>query len=234
MSHPFTHVTREPSLADKVAGEITEAIVARRLMPGQQLDSERELADQFGVSRTVIREAVRSLAAQGLIETKSGRGIHVAEIDGDTVTRSMNLYLRRNPGIDYRLIHEVRTTLEIEIAGLAAERATTADIDRLARLNVALMSAKTVAAASELDVQFHLGLGAATQNQLYRILLESIGEILLEIRRAAFANRRMIDYAASAHGEILECVETHDGEGAREAMSRHLSDAQLVWSDESC
>src|ERR1700692_4436813 len=74
-SHAFRSVARALSLSDKVAEQLTEAILSRQLAPGERLPSERELGEKFNVSRTVVREAVRSLAARGLVRVTSGRGV---------------------------------------------------------------------------------------------------------------------------------------------------------------
>jgi GntR family transcriptional repressor for pyruvate dehydrogenase complex len=227
----FGQVARDPSLADKVVQEITEAIVSGRLSAGQRLDSERELAEQFGVSRTVIREAVRSLVGQGLVETRAGRGVIVAAIGDDTVSRSMSLYLRSNPTIDYGDVHEVRSGLEIEIAGLAAVRADEEDLRQLHALNDTLadLTAADAERAAHLDVEFHMAIAAATKNPLYKVLLASIGDVLLEVRRAAFADEKLMRYAVDAHGSILERLVAHDRTGAADAMRLHLEDAQSIW-----
>ncbi len=74
----FPRVTREPRLSDKVAELLLETILSPGLQPGDRLPSERELGEQFGVSRTVIREAVRALAAKGVINVRTGSGLRVA------------------------------------------------------------------------------------------------------------------------------------------------------------
>lgn len=227
----FAHVKREPTLSDKVVESITEGIISGRLSPGQRLDSERELADQFGVSRTVIREAVRSLIAQGLVETQSGRGIQVATVGGDAVSRSMRLYLKGNAAIDYRKVHQVRSALEIQIAGLAAEHATEDDFARLAENNEQMRHLKKdVEQAAELDVDFHRATAAATQNELFVVMLDSIGEIMLDVRRRAFRAPGVMQYAIRAHQAILDRLRDRDVDGARAAMREHLETSERAWS----
>ena len=90
----FEHVEREPRLSDKVANMMLETILSRRLEVSDRLPSERELGEQFGVSRTVVREAVRALVAKGVIEVRSGSGLRVAAVDSAAVSESMSLFLR--------------------------------------------------------------------------------------------------------------------------------------------
>src|SRR6266550_7559142 len=126
----FPQVTREPRLSDKVADLMLETILSRKLMAGDRLPSERELGEQFGVSRTVVREAVRALVAKGVIEVRSGSGLRVAAVDAAAVSESMSLFMHGG-GIEFEKVHEVRTVLEVHIAGLAAERASDDDVARL-------------------------------------------------------------------------------------------------------
>src|SRR5579862_1666847 len=113
---------------------LTEAIVSRRIKPGDRLPSERDLGDKFKVSRTVVREAVRSLTARGLVRVTSGRGVEVNDFGAEDVAASMRLLVRGHEGIDYGKVNEVRTAVEVQVAGLAALRALPEDIDRLRQL----------------------------------------------------------------------------------------------------
>nr|MBA3567640.1 FadR family transcriptional regulator [Actinomycetota bacterium] len=115
----FDQVKREPRLSDKVADTMLETILANRLNVGDPLPSERELGEQFGVSRTVVREAVRALVAKGVIEVRSGSGLRVAAVNATTVSESMSLYLRGGT-LDFEKVQEVRALLEVHLAGLAA------------------------------------------------------------------------------------------------------------------
>ena len=85
----FGQVAREPRLSDKVADMMLETILSKRLEVGDKLPSERELGEQFGVSRTVVREAVRALVAKGVIEVRSGSGLRVAAVDAAAVSESI-------------------------------------------------------------------------------------------------------------------------------------------------
>ena len=136
----FEQVEREPKLSDKVAEMMLETILSRRLEAGARLPSERELGEQFGVSRTVVREAVRALAAKGVIEVRSGSGLRVASVGPATVNESMSLYLRGGQ-IEFEKVHEVRSMLEVHIAGLAAERAADEDVATLAAVEAQMEAA---------------------------------------------------------------------------------------------
>src|ERR1700680_2848068 len=133
-SNPYSSVTRAPNLSDKVAEQLTEAIMSRRLPPGELLPSERDLGEKFKVSRTVVREAVRSLAARGLVRVTAGRGVEVSRVNSGNVAASMRLLVRGHEGVDYGKVNEVRTAVEVQVAGLAARRARPEDLKRLRQL----------------------------------------------------------------------------------------------------
>lgn len=226
----FAEIQRSPTLSDSVVASISEAIISGRLKPGDALDSERDLAKQFGVSRTVIREAIRSLAAQGLVDSRSGRSIQVTQAGPDGVTRSMSLFLRSNADIDYGKIHEVRSALEIRMAETAAERASEDDLRQLAVLQERLEAAADPESASQVDVEFHRAIAAATDNELFAVMLGSIEEVLLETRRRAFAEAGMHEYAVAAHRQILTALKGRDPAAAGAAMRAHLDRSDRVWT----
>ena len=225
----FERVTREPRLSDKVAEMMRQTILSRQLAPGTPLPSERELGEQFGVSRTVIREAVRALAAKGIVEVRSGSGLRVASVDEATALESLSWFIRGGQ-LEYPKVHEVRSTIEVEMAGLAAERRTDDELRAMreahARFEAFIADVEKAAAA---DVEFHALIARATQNDLFSVLLGSIGDALIEIRHETLAGgsgQETID----AHVLILDRIAARDAEGARAAMRAHLDTVKRFWA----
>ena len=230
--HRFTSVPRAPSLSDQVAALLTDAIVSRQIKPGQRLPSERDLGEKFKVSRTVVREAVRSLAARGLVRVTSGRGVEVSEVNSADVAASMRLLVRSHEGIDYGKVHEVRTAVEVQTAGLAAQRAKPADVARLRQLcddYQDCLDGDDIAAASELDFQFHRELTRATDNELLLAMLDSISDVLREVRIQSLRRPHVAEDGLRAHRRILKYVAAGNPEAARTAMAQHLAEAERVW-----
>jgi GntR family transcriptional repressor for pyruvate dehydrogenase complex len=231
-SHPFRSLSRAPSLSDKVAEQLTDAIVSKQIRPGERLPSERELGDQFKVSRTVIREAVRSLAAQGLVRVTSGRGVEVNEFGSDGVAASMRLLVRGHEGVDYGKVNEVRTAVEVQVAGLAAQRARPQDLQRLSQIcddHQNSLEKGDLAAASEFDFQFHRELTRSADNELLLAMLDSIAEVLREVRYQSMAEPHVGEEGLKAHRRILKCVKSGNPQAARAAMAEHLAEAERVW-----
>jgi GntR family transcriptional repressor for pyruvate dehydrogenase complex len=224
----FEQVGREPRLSDKVADVMLQTILSRRLQPGDRLPSERELGEQFGVSRTVVREAVRALVAKGVIEVRSGSGLRVAAVDAAAVTESMSLFLRGGT-LDFEKVHEVRALLEVHIAGLAAERATEGDITRLREVHERMeREAGDVESAARDDLEFHRAIASGTQNDLFLLLMDSIGSTLIEIRRENLASGSA-PMTLDQHGRVLDRIAARDSPGARAAMASHLEGVAVWW-----
>lgn len=227
----FEQVAREPRLSDKVADMMLETILSERLKVGDRLPSERELGEQFGVSRTVVREAVRALVAKGVIEVRSGSGLRVAAVNASAVSESMRLFLRGGE-LDFEKVHEVRKLLEVHLAGLAAERATPTDLEALREVHERMTTeVGDVESAARDDLEFHRAVARATQNELYLVLMDSIGNSLIDIRRENLGSGSATMTLAQ-HGAILEAIERHDADAAREAMRAHLEGVAQWWRDQ--
>jgi GntR family transcriptional regulator, transcriptional repressor for pyruvate dehydrogenase complex len=229
----FEQLAREPRLSDRVVEMMLETILSKRLKIGDRLPSERELGEQFGVSRAVIREAVRALVVKGVIEVRAGSGLRVAAVGPSTVSESMRLFLLGGT-IDFEKVHEVRALLETHLAGMAAERAAPEDIDALCAVHRRMENATgDVEAAASDDLEFHRVIARATHNELYLILMDSIGTSLIDIRRANLSSGA-VRVTLMQHALILDRITAHDPEGAREAMAAHLDRVAEFWRERSC
>lgn len=230
MKDPFPSVIRQPNLSDQVAEQMQEFIAQGRLKPGERLPSERDLAEQFGVSRTVIREAVRSLAAKGLLTVHTGSGMIVTRPTASSIAEHFKLLLRLSSDDDpLQHIYDVRHVLEVEIAGRAAQQATPADIKVMEHcLQEMADNLDDIERAAAADVAFHGALAKGTQNPLFFILLESVGEIMLEVRRLGFTLSGAPEQILEEHACILAQVKAGDVSGARQAMSDHLKSGQIL------
>ena len=229
---PYRGISRNLSLSDKVVEQLTEAITSRRLPPGELLPSERDLGKKFKVSRTVVREAIRSLAARGLVRVTSGRGVEVNEFSSETVADSMRLLVRGREGLNYGKVNEVRTVLEVQTAALAALRARPEDLERLERIcddHERRLMEGNMAAASELDFQFHRELTRAADNELLLAMLDSISDVLREVRNQSMNLPHVGENGLAAHRLILKGVKTGSAKAARDAMANHLAEAEQVW-----
>src|SRR3954468_10699675 len=229
----FTAIHREPRLSDKVTEAIIETIASNKLKPGDTLPPERELGKQFGVSRTVIREAVRALAAKGMLEVRSGSGVRIIAVDEKTVRESMRHFVQGSD-LDYGKVDEVRLVLEVAAAGLAAERASAEDIAAMDDAIAALENeCSDLDKSVEHDLAFHRAIATATHNELFLVLHDSMGEMLIEVRRRNLSKgrdeRRLV---VGMHRRIRDGIAAHDADAAREAMGDHLGHVVATWADQ--
>lgn len=216
------HEVKRDRLYVDILDQIQDFIVRQQLKPGDKLPPERQLINEFGVSRTVVREAIRALEERGLVEVKHGSGVYVAEPSMDSVTDSLALHLRVS-GSSLMPLLEVREILEVEIAGLAAERATDEDLEQME---------KTLRRGTELldspgeyveeDLRFHELLTKATHNEVLPILLNPLAELLWKSRRVTIEPPGSTELASKGHRKIFEAVKNKDKKRAREAMREHL------------
>ena len=223
----FRNVGVQGGLVDRVVNEIQRVIVSGQLEPGMKLLPERELADELGVSRTVIREAVRILVAKGLLETKPGVGTIVRQVTSDQIVEPLSLLLRtQEEGISIEHLHQVRHMLEIEIAGLAALQATEDDIAELTGILDKMEAVLDIPEAFvTVDADFHHGLAKTTHNPLLIILLDSIRDLMQEVRLLATRHPDLRQKVMPDHRKILAHLAANDPEGARQAMEEHLEHA---------
>jgi GntR family transcriptional repressor for pyruvate dehydrogenase complex len=216
-------LVRTSRLYEQILQQIEDAILKGTLKPGDQLPAERELAQQFGVSRTAVREAVKALREKGLVEAYSGRGTFVTDGTSQAVRQSLDLMMKIGQPEGSTHLAEVRAILEPEIAALAAIRAEEQDIATM-REAVAVMdrSGSDGDAFIEADLDFHLALAEGAANPLILSLIDSIVGLLREQRMRVFKVAGGPERGQFHHKRILEAVERRDSEKAREAMRAHL------------
>jgi GntR family transcriptional regulator, transcriptional repressor for pyruvate dehydrogenase complex len=198
------------------------------------LPPERELGRQFGVSRTVIREAVRALSAKGLLDVRSGSGVRIVAVDEATVRESMRHFVRGSM-MDYSKVDEVRRVLEVAAAGIAAERATDEDIALLdATIERFANECSDLEASVQIDLEFHREVARATHNELFAVLHDAMGEMLAEVRRRNLSRgrseRRLV---VEMHRRIRDGIAAHDPPAAQQAMHDHLGHVQATWSSQT-
>lgn len=229
----FDTLPRQPSLASLVTEELLDAIASGRFKPGDRLPTERDLSAQFGVSRTVIREAVRTLEARGVLEIANGRGARVATVSSTRVTEAFEVYLRGAQSQDLiqpEHIAEIRETLETKLVELASSRATEDDLEACARELELMAGAPDAGTAARHDAEFHRLLAVATHNALYVTLIESINTTMRGIRATSLALPGRLETALDEHASVLAALRDRDAAAARAAMQYHLDDSCNYYS----
>ncbi|WWM28289.1 FadR/GntR family transcriptional regulator [Streptomyces sp. B21-104] len=207
-------------LTERIARELEHDIRSGEIPVGTKLPSERELAAQFGASRNVVREVLRRLEAQLLIEVAPGRGSFVREQTPGQARGYDALYRAGRPTV--RQLIEARLPLEVETVRLATEHATDADIEVLRSARDTLESATDVVVKARADMAFHDAIAEASGNPVLRIMLSSISGMMFEMMLRSNSDPSIGEPGVPHHPEIFEAIEARDADLAGERMREHL------------
>lgn len=214
-------VTRT-SISEEIAKQIIRLISTGELQPGQRLPSERDLCEQFGASRTSLREALRCLSIVGVLNARVGDGTSVAA-DGETFLRRIVEWRLITERHDVENLMEVRIALEGVSAANAALRAGEGDIrkfqDLLAKMKLAAKDARKFAV---LDVEFHVAVAKASGNALVFDLVSMIRNHLVRVLPKVLQLPNAMPLSTREHAAIVAAIGRRDAEAARAAMHAHL------------
>ena len=217
-------IARPPSLVEKVCQRLA-AIALRDLQEDDGwLPTERELAIQFGVSRSVVREATKRLEQQGLLEIRQGLGTRTINRLHKPLNGALELAVPDESERIRQLI-EVRLMVEPENARLASERATKEQVIALRAAQEKLASATTFEDSVMADMQFHRLLAEASGNQIASLLLHSLSDLLQESLMRGY-QRVTPDNAVKQHDVIVKAIEARNPEAAAKAVTQHLITAR--------
>lgn len=219
---------RRVRLADQLYGQIFNQIASGQLNVGDQLPSENELAERFGVSRPVVREALLRLRADGLITAQQGLGSFVS---AQPAARVKSFAAAENVA-SYLCCQEVRISLEGDAARLAALRRSEAQMIAIDAAHERFTSSATLGKINaEDDLAFHKSITDATGNEFFREVLDGTHEALsgfmrLTIHLTRTGSSRRTQKVVDEHAAIVEAIRAKDGDRARVAMQFHLDQAR--------
>lgn len=221
MNPIFTPVVIEKP-SDKIIDQIKGLISRGDLKPGDRLPPERQLAEQFKVSRNYVREAIKQLELYGILTTKPQSGTVVSSLG----VRSLEGFIRTAIGNkqEFADLIEVRRLLEIQGARQAAERAGSSQKEAIGRAHgTFLKEAREGGGAVEEDLAFHLAIADASGNPVLRTFLGIITpDIIGRTRESGSWTKGRIVQARKEHGEICRAILAGEGEAAARAMSDHM------------
>ncbi|WP_417252587.1 FadR/GntR family transcriptional regulator [Castellaniella sp.] len=225
-------IRRSRSLTQDVVTALSERIRNGEFHVGEKLPTESELMESFGVSRTVIREAISRLQAGGLVETRHGIGTFLLEPQNEQQLRIRTANILTM--LDVIAILELRISLETEAAGLAALRRTDAHVHQLRAVLDEFVehTRKKTGNAVVSDVAFHLLVATATGNRYFHDILKQLGKAIIPRTRVdsvALAESDRVRYLERVHLEhedIYNAIVRKDPDAARAAMRTHLANSR--------
>jgi GntR family transcriptional repressor for pyruvate dehydrogenase complex len=217
------HRIKRRRLHEDIVQQFHGLIRQGKLKHGERLPSERDLAERFKVSRSSVREAIRSLELQGLVVSRRGSGTFINTENLDSVVALVATVLNTD-GDNLTDIFEMRHLLEPPIAALAAHRATGEEVERLRQI---LKEQRAQIDAGETGVEsdtaFHFALASATHNSALVKVVSAVEDILQRSRDRSLQEPGRPQRSLSSHSEILAMIEAGDAQGAQRAMEHHLT-----------
>ncbi len=215
-------------LGERVARSIERFVVERDLKPGDRLPSGRELTERFGVSRTVVRDAIAILEQRGLVETRAGSGVFVRDGGSEAVADVLGQMLRRN-AISLSELMETRQLLEVHNASRAARRPGAAGLEAMAAAIARMAAAEGPLQFVAADVAFHEALAEAAGNRVSAALLRSLRPLLLQGMLIGTAVDGAREENIAEHGAMLAAIREGNSQLAREIMAGHLRRGIAEW-----
>lgn len=216
---------RPEPVSDQLTDQLLDFLLSGEVQIGQRIPSERRLAEEFAVGRSAVRDALRPLAALGLLDVRIGDGTYLNDPDGAVVSRLIawgGVLLRRSGVGD---LIEARRHIEVAIAGLAAERRDDRAVDELRRLLDKISSARTPNGFSNWDTAFHLRIAEASGNATLSGILHGIRGLLRVWIYRVMDVQQEFELSFSEHLPIFNAIEGRDRLAAQEAMADHLDSA---------
>lgn len=215
-------------LYESVIEQIMNLIKNNKLKPGDKLPPERELAERLSISRGSLREAFRVLESRGLVKSKPGGGRYIREIRKNGHNNTENIILRLEKSSILELL-EAREIFEVKIVKLAAQRATTEDIELIEK---ALTRMNKVEASddneTDSDTEFHLAIASASHNFVFVNIMKLHLDLLKDTREKTWKIPGRREEQQEEHQAIFKAIKEHDSEKAGEAMLKHLKSIREV------
>ena len=223
---------RRNKVYEEVALQL-ERLILKKLQPGDKLPSERELAEMLKVSRSSIRDAIRSLELMGLVEPRQGAGTVVCEVSAASLVSPLTGLLVRQQQHIAELL-DFRKMLE---PGLAARAATHASPEEIAEMENILSRQDEKLRRGEVaideDSEFHYSIAVASNNTVVLKLLDVLMDLLRDTRERSLQVKGRPQKSVTAHRRILAAIKRHDAEAANTAMRRHIEDIEEIVINES-
>lgn len=221
-----TKQTKRISLFNSTVEWIENLVKSGKYPPGAKMPSEREMCEALGVSRTVLREALRAVESRGIITVYAGKGVYASQPNFDSLITPMELLLNSSTVSVSDLI-QARHFLEPGIAHVAALSATWEDI---MKLEENLHDMKEYIADGDkfivADQQYHMNLALATKNPILYVMARTVVESLTMLRHTVYASKGAPARAIMRHTELIEALKAHDASKCFSIMEQHILDGE--------
>jgi len=225
---PEFHAVRKGRRYEPVAEQIQRLIASGALSPGDRLPPERELAAKFGVGRSSLRDAIRTLEVMGIVESRHGRGTVVRDLSTDALVVPLASVLAHKRELVAELL-DVRRMIEPALAARAAANATEEELSRLE--DILRRQAEKVRRGErsiEEDSEFHYGIALAADNSVLLKVVDTLMDLLKETRERSLQVEGRQEKSLAGHCRILAALKQGDADAAEAAMRVHLSEIEAI------
>lgn len=217
---------------EEVAEAILDMIKSGDLKPGDRLDSVQQLAENFQVGRSAVREALSALRAMGLVEMHQGEGTYVREFDSSMLSLPVNTAVLMKKD-DVRNLLEIRRILEIGAVEAAAARWKNEQLVEIRTALDQMIHANDEELGEEADFRFHMAIAKASQNDLLIRLMNNVSEMMVTTMRETrrlwlYSEKSTLGRLTQEHEDIYEAIELRDGQKAQRLMLEHLQSVEEV------
>jgi len=224
---PDFETVRRDKVYEGVAKQI-ERLILKKLQPGDKLPSERELAELLRVSRSSIRDAIRSLELMGMVEPRQGAGTIVREISSESLVNPLANALKRKEELIGELL-DFRMMLEPQLAARAATRVSGDEISEMEEI-LERQEKKLRAGESTVgeDSEFHYAIALASGNSVVLKVLDTLMDLLRDSRERSLQVEGRQQKSLAGHRRILTALKRRDSDAAKAAMRRHIEDVEEI------
>lgn len=212
------------SLAEKAAGQIMDMIFAeQRFQAGDKMPNELQLAQELGISRVTLREAMRMLCARSVVEIRRGRGTYVTAASGEFISSKADFSMVVNVNASNQDMLDMRMMIEPTAAYYAAKRATEEEIQRIKELSLEIE--KTIAEGKnriKVEQDFHNAIAQASHNPFVKELMPIINRAIYSVASSFDKNTDLIALSLNDHKELVRFIEARNADGSYAAMRLHI------------
>ncbi len=221
MEDKFKKIKRS-TVSDTIIEQIKQMILEEKLLPGERLPSERELADMLGVSRPPVREALKALATLKIVDIRVGEGTFLNSGEDKLI---LDFFQLKNLQMKFGVsgLVEARCFLEAAIVDLAAQRRDERDLERIEEsFNNTLNYEENPEAFLKADFEFHMAIAEAAKNAYLSEMLDTTRDLLLEYNKTVIARPNQMVRATEGHRNIFMAIKEKDTKKAKQEMRRHI------------
>lgn len=215
-------LVKPKKISESIIDQIREEIVSGRLKPGDKLPTERELAEQIGVSRPPVREAIKQLIYGGFLESSQGSGTYVKSVTGNIFTDPLKEQIKTSKRA-FNELAVLRGNMEKWAVAEACKNGTPEQLEKLSVIVEQMKNPDNLTDFINLDLEFHRIIAEMTQNTIYLHLISSISNLLIPLYQAdGFSTDLDMEEFTAVHINIFEAIKGHDRDSSESAMQAHV------------